>query len=125
MPRSRLRIFYIFRRIEYSLLFNFSTHQTLTLQSEAFHFSSLQAVDTKCTNVVTHRFRLTQTRLILKVQWSFLHPSCLMSHLYCSSSCMAWCSWGCLLMWLFKLFMLVVAKSQLQHLANGERMEDK
>lgn len=43
------------------------------------------------------------------------------SHLYCSSSCTAWCSWGCLLMWLFKLFMLVVAKSQLQHLPGAFR----
>lgn len=43
------------------------------------------------------------------------------SHLYCSRSCMAWCSCGCLLMWHFKLFMLVVAKSQLQHLSNTEK----
>ena len=42
------------------------------------------------------------------------------SHLYCSSSCTAWCSWGCLLMWLFRLFMLVVANSQLQHLEKGD-----
>lgn len=47
------------------------------------------------------------------------------SHLYCSSSCTAWCSWGCLLMWLFKLFMLVVAKSQLQHLPGAFRKKKK
>lgn len=34
---------------------------------------------------------------------------------------MAWCSCGCLLMWHFKLFMLVVAKSQLQHLSDTQR----
>lgn len=51
-----------------------------------------------------------------KSSWFLILGSVPCLHLYCSSSCTAWCSCGCLFMWLFRLFMLVVAKSQLQHL---------